>query len=105
VAQVEDLHKANDGAQWTALWAPHLPDAAETRCFLRDAAVAFPPHAFILPDYDPPANRLIVPLCLACRDLPLMVRYHRGLRLVKAMYKARFGKHLQLDFHPSRHPQ
>jgi hypothetical protein len=87
--QVEDLHKASaDPATaeiWRSLWREQHPAATATVCFSCDQPVPFPPVGLILPDYDTPSHKLIVPICTNCGARPTMQKYGRALNLLRQM--------------------
>jgi hypothetical protein len=85
-------HNQCDIATFRALWSDY-PDLA---CFLCDAPTGPDPFTIVLPNKprNSPDKVLAAPLCPSCTALPQMKRFHRCLRLLRAMWSKQGGRQI-----------
>lgn len=73
----------------------------EVECFLCGEIAAHPPFSMMLPERAEPSKIIAAPLCVACRDLPKMVRLNRVTKMARRVF-ARRAKQLHYSFNVSR---
>ena len=89
--------------QIESVWDEHRDREIEIECFLCQAVIIEPrPFCMVLPDPSADHELIGAPLCSICRDLPTLVRWHRCLKLVSKMGKARSGRQLHYNIVGSR---
>jgi hypothetical protein len=84
-----------------AMWDEH----EQIECFVcGHPNVESPVFAEIMPDQND--QLLALPLCLICRALPALIRWHKCLELMQKMSKARTGKRIAYTrIAPQHHPR
>jgi hypothetical protein len=84
------------------MWNEHRDK--EIVCFLCDSTECSPIHMQVLPERDPKSTLLLcAALCLRCRELPVMVKMSRSLKILRRMWGVKgFYFTPQRHHHPTR---
>jgi hypothetical protein len=79
------------------MWDEH--STKEIQCFLCSSEDCHPVHMQVLPERDPKSTLLLcAALCLRCRELPMMVKQSRSLKVLRKMWGVK-----AFYFNPPRH--
>jgi hypothetical protein len=68
-------------------------------CFICDKEIGHPFATICLPEHKMADAIIAAPLCEVCADLPSGTKWHRALKMLKAMAKRKDGKQTHYSFH------